>query len=92
MNFILSLSLFFFCCKLLPLKDHNDLIEQKFGKKGSKLVNMSLKDFRSAMDNLVSKMKPNLQKTTGQRLLKDYSPWLSGFQAYKYTETIEIPG
>ncbi len=78
--------LMFFC------QDHNDLINQKFGKKGSKLANMSLKDFRSALDDLVGKMRPNLNKITGQRLLKDYSPWLSDFHAYQYTETIEIPG
>jgi len=78
------------CCSY-P-QDYSKLIEDKFGKRGSKLPSMSLKDFKYAMDELVSKMRPGLSKTTGQKLLKDYSPWLSSFQAYQHTQAIEIPG
>ena len=53
---------------------------------------MPLKEFKVAMDDLVMKLKQNPGKKPGMTLLKDFSPWLSGFHAYQYTETVEIPG
>ena len=74
------------------VKDYTNFIAEKFGKKGSMLGGMSPKEFRETMKDLNNKMMLDLSKTTGKRLLKDYSPYLSGFQAYLYTETVEIPG
>ena len=73
-------------------QDYLKKIEERFGKDGSKLFKMAGKDFINQFNMLYESMKVGLNKTTGAGLLKDYSPWLSNFQANTYSEIIEIPG
>ncbi len=65
---------------------------EKFGKNGAKLGKMDAKQFKSIADDFGKRTKASLDRTTGSRLMKDYSPWLSGFQANQHSEVIEIPG
>lgn len=53
---------------------------------------MEYKSYKSVTDDLMTKIRAALGRTTGARLLKDYSPWLSSFQAHLYSESIEVPG
>ena len=61
-------------------------------KLGKNLHQMEQKEFRSRIEKLSKEIKEGLSKTAGGRLLKDYSPWLNGFQANQYSQSIEIPG
>ena len=68
-------------------------IEKRFGgRDGQKLLQMTPKDFAAATRELNEGMRTKLSKSQGSGLLKDYSPWLHGFQANSYTETLEVPG
>ena len=64
----------------------------KFGKNGGNLSKMDLKQYKSIVDDFGERTRKSLNKTTGPRLMKDYSPWLSSFQASQHSEVIEIPG
>ena len=65
---------------------------EKFGKDGTNLNKMDAKQFKAINDEFGDRVKKSLNKTTGHRLMKDYSPWLSSFQANQHSEVIEIPG
>ena len=68
-------------------------MEQKFGKDGSKILNMKLSQFASNVNELFDPMRLDLKKQEGSgSLLKEYSPWLETFQPSNYSETLEIPG
>ncbi|XP_028413162.1 DNA-dependent protein kinase catalytic subunit-like [Dendronephthya gigantea] len=58
------------------------------GEDGSKIIDMSIKAFESAMKTTNEKMKA--KKFVGN--LKDYSPWLANFQTQSETIQLEIPG
>lgn len=82
-----------FCqCVHWSPKEYIRKLDEVFGKDGSKLCQMKVNDFASRYVDLFEKMRPTLNKTTGAGLLKDYSPWLTSFQANQYSEYIEIPG
>ena len=61
----------------------------KFGADGAKLLKMDFKRFQSVMGEFAERTKTT---AAGNRLLKDYSPWLGSFQANLCPEIIEIPG
>ena len=67
-------------------------MKEKFGKGGANLKKMDIKQFKSIADDFGERTKKELNKTTGSRLMKDYSPWLSNFQANLYSDVLEIPG
>ena len=67
-------------------------MEQKFGKDGSKIINMKLSQFTSNVNELFNPMRSDLKSQEGSSLLKEYSPWLETFQSNNYPETLEIPG
>ena len=67
-------------------------MEQKFGKDGSKILNMNLSQFVSNVKELYEPMQTDLKKQGPGHLLKEYSPWLETFQPNNYPETLEIPG
>lgn len=62
---------------------------EKFGINGNKLLKMDYKRFQTFIEEFANRTRT---KVTGNRLLKDYSPWLGSFQANQYSEIIEIPG
>ena len=66
---------------------YGKLIADSYGAKGEKLKTMKEKDFildyRKSLSNVKSPVK---------NLLKEYSSWLSDFQANNFPEGIEIPG
>ncbi|EDO34280.1 predicted protein, partial [Nematostella vectensis] len=63
-------------------KEHASRFENIFGKDGEKLVNMSLKTAK-LKQQMVSKPPGNL---------KEYSPWLTNFQADSHAQKLEVPG
>lgn len=67
-------------------------MEQKFGRDGSKILNMKLAQFTSNVMELYDPMRSDLRKQEGSALLKEYSPWLETFQPSNYREVLEIPG
>ena len=68
-------------------------VEKRFGgRDAGKLVQMTTKDFAAATRELNDGMRNKLSKSQGAGLLKEFSPWLHGFQANNYTETLEVPG
>jgi DNA-dependent protein kinase catalytic subunit len=68
-------------------------VEKRFGgRDAGKLVQMTTKDFAAATRELNDGMRNKLSKSQGAGLLKEFSPWLHGFQANSYTETLEVPG
>ena len=69
----------------------NELLKQ-FGRDGSLLRQMDNKVFKSVLQKFNERFQGSLKKTTGPRLLKEYSPWLSTFQGNQYSQHIEIPG
>ncbi len=74
------------------VQDFVKKFDEKFGKDGSKLVKMPLKDFNSTFNQLYDGMRVGLNKSTGAGLLKDYSPWLNTFQANNFSDSMEVPG
>ena len=68
-------------------------LDEVCGKEGEKLCSMKGSDFRKkVMNGIYENMKITLSKSKGSELLKDYSPWLAGFQGNLYSEHVEIPG
>lgn len=65
---------------------------KNFGADGSRLLKMDTKQFKSLATRFNDRFQGSLRKTTGRRLLKEYSPWLSSFQGDQYSQSIEIPG
>ena len=80
------------CCCCCCIQNNKSYFVDKFGEDARKLLKMDYKRFNSVTGEFMGRVGPGLDKTTGSRLLKDYSPWLSGFQANQYAEVIEIPG
>ncbi|XP_048576196.1 DNA-dependent protein kinase catalytic subunit isoform X3 [Nematostella vectensis] len=68
-------------------KEHASRFENIFGKDGEKLVNMSLKEFGPETAKLKQQM---VSKPPGN--LKEYSPWLTNFQADSHAQKLEVPG
>ncbi len=74
-------------------QDHIRKLDEVCGKEGEKLCSMKGTDFsKKVVGGLFETMKSTLSKCTGPGLLKEYSPWLAGFQGHLYTEHVEIPG
>jgi hypothetical protein len=71
------------------MQDNMKFIVEKLGANGAKLLQMDSKKFQSFIGEFDNKTRT---KVAGNRLLKDYSPWLGSFQANQFTEVIEIPG
>ncbi|XP_065180580.1 DNA-dependent protein kinase catalytic subunit-like [Sycon ciliatum] len=68
-------------------------LETKFGKDGDKLVRMTMKEFVQVCSGIYGKMNEEVRKRkSGPALLKQYSPWLSDFQASNFQQVLEIPG
>ena len=67
-------------------------MKEKFGEDGANLKKMDTKQFNIINEKFGGRMKEALNKTTGPRLMKDYSPWLNSFQANQHSDVIEIPG
>lgn len=76
----------------IVVQEHVKKFDDKFGEDGSKLVKMSLKDFNNKFQPIYDGMRGGLSKSTGAGLLKEYSPWLSNFQANNFSDSIEVPG
>ncbi len=73
-------------------QDYIRKLDDACGKDGSKLCSMKAASFSSVVGKLFDQMKPGLNKIKGAGLLKEYSPWLAGFQGNHYPEHVEIPG
>ena len=77
---------------IMHFQDNIGELLKKFGKDGSLLLKMDLREYKSVLGKIHDRFQGSLRKTTGNRLLKEYSPWLSGFQGNQHLQTIEIPG
>lgn len=65
-------------------------VERLIGHKGSKLFEKRKdQSFVRQVEDLAGSMR-GFQKEPGN--LKEYSPWLSGFQADPFRNQLEIPG
>ncbi|XP_064405997.1 DNA-dependent protein kinase catalytic subunit-like isoform X2 [Halichondria panicea] len=73
-------------------KDYIRKLDDACGEDGRKLCSMKAASFNSVVGKLFEQMKPGLNKIKGAGLLKEYSPWLAGFQGNHYHEHVEIPG
>lgn len=70
-------------------KEHKKTLETLFGKDGRKLVGMDEKSFKEAIKKFPL---DNMRKAKFEGNLKDFSPWLSGFQKDRFKNHLEIPG
>ncbi|EDV28309.1 uncharacterized protein TRIADDRAFT_20924, partial [Trichoplax adhaerens] len=66
------------------------VIEQYFGKDGSKLQSMKASDFEKIASRLIQEISGKIKNRPEN--LKEYCPWLSNFQAANFTYSIEVPG
>ena len=73
-------------------QDYIRKLDDACGEDGRKLCSMKAASFNSVVGKLFEQMKPGLNKIKGAGLLKEYSPWLAGFQGNHYHEHVEIPG
>lgn len=73
-------------------KDYVKQVDEKFGRDGSKLLKMKLSDFIKLSGEVNDAMRSSLLKTTGDSLLKNYSPWLHNFDSTCTSRSIEVPG
>ncbi|XP_063114601.1 DNA-dependent protein kinase catalytic subunit isoform X3 [Cavia porcellus] len=63
--------------------------DKHFGKAGSELLKMKLRDFNAIVDTLLFKMKKDA-KPPGN--LKEFSPWMSEFKVEFLRDELEVPG
>ncbi|XP_027045855.1 DNA-dependent protein kinase catalytic subunit-like [Pocillopora damicornis] len=73
-------------------KEFASEVQGIFGKEGEKLVGVKTTDFSKWCKDILQKMDKHRHRTPPPGNLKEYSPWLSRFQATDFAHAMEIPG